>query len=533
MKILAPFLSVVLEPSDTTVNGVSPLDQALSEGYSQIFIQTAEGYFKYHSLQPGINGKRRFVCLPVKEIPGIAFPKVVPSVEFLPDGKIPIELLDEIKEFFSQVITKKGRNLEAMIWILWNPELGYHLHVPNQTVGGASATYDWASLPKDSSIVVDIHSHADFGAFFSGTDDRDDSNCIRFSGVIGYNNRPVREMKFRFTYYGTRMDVQLDELFERKVTDVDIPEEWFDKVTTHTYQTKGAGHPYHPGMNGWQGFHRPQGNPVGNPVGTHGYTGQTGYTGMSGPIHGVQVAALTHTPTDDAAPGGAESKKLTKKEKRELALSTRSDRLRNNRVRREHIKILSHLGQPIETSELSGGTTSAESQEGGLSDEEYAATLEYERQGGVPSGSRFLDGPNGLVAIGNRSLTGFRSETDDYIDMFYEEQRKAMAKSELITTDSELDDALSAQADKFFSENAQREEGKLDSIAINHGVEIMQAFTVFEDSLPVLSQAPDIFKQSLEGMFSLLSDDMKLSAFRNMAEQLSDRDKDRLASQGF
>ena len=49
--------------------------------------------------------------------------------------------------------------MEAHAWILWEPEKGYYISVPKQTVGKASVsfTYDDEVLPPGAVIVVDIH----------------------------------------------------------------------------------------------------------------------------------------------------------------------------------------------------------------------------------------------------------------------------------------------------------------------------------------------------------------------------------------
>jgi len=101
----------------------------------------------------------------IKQDPPPHFQKLTsgisPRVSFLPAGKIPFQFLLDIGAFFKAVMASYKEKLEAMIWICWSEDRGYHLIIPNQVVAGASATYDWASLPEGSTIIVDIHSHDD------------------------------------------------------------------------------------------------------------------------------------------------------------------------------------------------------------------------------------------------------------------------------------------------------------------------------------------------------------------------------------
>lgn len=218
---------------------VNELELAIQNGYQQIFIQTPKGVLKHHVLRPGKDGEARFIRIPVSEVPGIKMKDISPDIKFLPAGKVPMALLNEVKSFFRAVIVAKGTAVEAMIWVLWSQDRGYYLHVPNQVVGHASAKYDWDGLPANSSIIVDIHSHADFSPFFSGTDNSDDINSIRYSGVIGFNNRPKPESVWRFNYFGLKVDLKIEDIFEEQVVQTPVPSEWLDAVTL----TSSAGRP--------------------------------------------------------------------------------------------------------------------------------------------------------------------------------------------------------------------------------------------------------------------------------------------------
>lgn len=157
MEVLLPGLSCVVSPDE--------IETALGEGFSKVYVLQADGSIMlHHKLQ----GENRFVRLKVDKIPG--FQGEIPKVElmkevvnFLPAGKIPYVLFEQILSFFRKVSAIHKRNLEAMAWIMWSPERGYFIHIPDQQVSGASASYDWSDVPAGAAIVVDIHSHNSMG----------------------------------------------------------------------------------------------------------------------------------------------------------------------------------------------------------------------------------------------------------------------------------------------------------------------------------------------------------------------------------
>lgn len=227
MKVLLPGMSCVIN----AVAATDELTEAVEAGYSFIYILTPTGIFLRKRLRPGRGGKARFVQSKVDKVPGLEIPKIESEIVFLPDGKIPHTLLAEVESFFRRVIEVKKTPVEAMIWIMWNEEKGYFLHVPRQIVSKASAKYDWTDLPENSSIIVDIHSHADFGAFFSGTDDNDDKDRVGFSGVIGHNNTDSRSYAWRFNNGKDKLQATVQDLFSiPPKLQVSIPDDWVEKV---------------------------------------------------------------------------------------------------------------------------------------------------------------------------------------------------------------------------------------------------------------------------------------------------------------
>jgi hypothetical protein len=154
MEIISQHISCVALPGE--------FNAAVEAGFSEIYVMTSNGIIKHHKLR----GQNRFVRLKVDKLPSnYKEEKIDQGINFLPAGRIPIQLFDQVVAFFRKVSEVKKTDLEAMVWICWDQENGYHLIVPDQRVSKASASYDWASLPAGKTIVVDIHSHNSMGKY--------------------------------------------------------------------------------------------------------------------------------------------------------------------------------------------------------------------------------------------------------------------------------------------------------------------------------------------------------------------------------
>lgn len=226
MDIISQFISCVVTPNE--------LQAAIDAGYTEIYVLTGEGgIIKHHKLR----GQNRYIRLAVDSLPkNYKETRIAQEINFLPAGKIPVQLFDQVVAFFKQVMEVKKSELEAMIWVCWDAENGYHLVVPDQRVSKASASYDWSSLPAGKTIVVDIHSHNTMGAFFSGTDNRDDQNNIGFSGVVGRIKDVNPQTVWRFNYRDKKIDCSLDDIFEMPARpEATVPEDWVGKVNNQTF----------------------------------------------------------------------------------------------------------------------------------------------------------------------------------------------------------------------------------------------------------------------------------------------------------
>lgn len=118
-------------------------------------------------------------------------------------------------------------------------------------------------------------SHGTMNCFFSGTDDGDDRNSIRYSGVFGLLQNPTAATVWRFNYLDRKIAAKLDDIFEAPLLVADpVPTDWMLKVkvaapvipTMQTYSRPGAKwtpkhnnvtHEYFPtgGTGGHNGFY--------------------------------------------------------------------------------------------------------------------------------------------------------------------------------------------------------------------------------------------------------------------------------------
>jgi len=242
MYIIAPHISCVVYQA-LTENCPNEFQDAIDQGYKEIFVITPCGIYKHHILRDGENGASRYVQTKVTSLPNMTLNPLPETIQFLPAGKVPIELFHRIVQFFKQVMQSHKSELEAMAMILWNPQQGYHIFVPDQTISKASVRYDWEGIPAGSTIVVDIHSHNTMNAFFSGTDNNDDRNNITYSGVVGHINNATPATCWRFNYRDKKIDVKLEDIFEAPEVVADpIPSDWLGKVKTTSYANNYTGY---------------------------------------------------------------------------------------------------------------------------------------------------------------------------------------------------------------------------------------------------------------------------------------------------
>ncbi len=121
-----------------------------------------------------------------------------------------INILDKIlfinKELFNKYQT------EFYIPIYWNiKNKEYEIIMPKQSVNSASVTFEYIQDPN-LILVIDLHSHGNMSAFFSSTDDTNDSTRFKLSMVIGKNDNIVSRMVINSIAYS----IDVNEIFNSK-----------------------------------------------------------------------------------------------------------------------------------------------------------------------------------------------------------------------------------------------------------------------------------------------------------------------------
>jgi len=282
MQVLTPHISCIVAPSE--------LQSAVDQGFGEIYVITPKGPYKRTRLTHG-----RTLLLKVDSIPGIT-DDVREEINFLPAGKVPYALFNDIVNFFRAVMTVKKAEQEAMAHILWNPTAGYHIGIPTQSVSKASVRYDFDDVKQGDVIVVDIHSHNTMGAFFSGTDNNDDRRSICYSGVVGHLEKPEPMTVWRFNIGEVKKECKFSDIFDVEVATTEVSEEWLNKVTVgHSYS---GGHHYpKTGGSPWEM----------TPRGPHFYTGGQGVARRGSVVNGeassnqASFGFLSHLPNANSS----------------------------------------------------------------------------------------------------------------------------------------------------------------------------------------------------------------------------------------
>lgn len=132
--------------------------------------------------------------------------------------KIPYSMYLQILSFFRKVM-KVHNNAEAYCQIYWDLEEKKHLfHVPKQKVSGAAVKYN----PEENLDVknferyvhvFECHSHNNMGAFWSGTDNKDE-NETRYFGVFGQLGKPDHAELFRIFVNKQEIGLSRGVIFE-------------------------------------------------------------------------------------------------------------------------------------------------------------------------------------------------------------------------------------------------------------------------------------------------------------------------------
>lgn len=140
-------------------------------------------------------------CIPIApcDIRGL---RSVPTSVALVNGKIPMELFHLAVKMF-----KANPDHEVFLAIRWTGDK-YDLVMPTQVASGVHVDHE-----KVPDTVLELHSHCNMEAFFSGTDTRDEQGFGLF-GVVGKIGQETPEYQLRVGIYGYFYDLNLEEVFE-------------------------------------------------------------------------------------------------------------------------------------------------------------------------------------------------------------------------------------------------------------------------------------------------------------------------------
>lgn len=154
-----------------------------------------------------------------KGIPTLPATKELPNAFFdLANGKIPNAILQQIIAFFREIM-KRYNDAEAFVQVYWDKqENKYICHVPKQRISKGSVNYDATEnldsvSPERYTFVYECHSHNSMGAFWSGTDNRDEKE-LRVYGVFGQLDKDAYANKHRFFVGEEQVDVDLSLVFD-------------------------------------------------------------------------------------------------------------------------------------------------------------------------------------------------------------------------------------------------------------------------------------------------------------------------------
>jgi PRTRC genetic system protein A len=146
---------------------------------------------------------------------------------------IPLSLLESAISFFREIYKQHGTEAHVQFFYNVNTE-EYILHCPKQEVSPGSVRYERdKNFEKPHLIfVLEMHSHGSMGAFFSGTDDKDEKDD-RFYGVVGKVGQFQPEMKFRLSVGGHKFDLEVGDIFDLRpvMDDKNFPKKWLKKIS--------------------------------------------------------------------------------------------------------------------------------------------------------------------------------------------------------------------------------------------------------------------------------------------------------------
>jgi PRTRC genetic system protein A len=165
---------------------------------------------------------------PVKTISVLKSIEMMATMHIKP---IPGTLFAPVMDFFSKVYEEHRG--EAIVLLFYNEEKRvYKIVPPSQEVSASGVDYNRAMTIDGYVMVGDIHSHANFSAFHSGTDDADEKSFDGLHITIGNNGSPDVSISASIVSNGQRFIVQPNDYINGIALTVDI-----DEVIEKPYST--------------------------------------------------------------------------------------------------------------------------------------------------------------------------------------------------------------------------------------------------------------------------------------------------------
>lgn len=181
------------------------------------------------------------------------------ETSFTPDfsniPKIPYGVLSSIIQIFKDV--SKTIKSEVYCEIIWDKvKKDFFIHIPEQEVSAATVKYTNEEAiynNPDYLKIMNVHSHVNMGAFYSGVDNTDDKNT-GYSGVVGKIDT-TPEMVVRATCNGNFFNLVIEDIFDEDTTflteesDYSVPEEHYLRITERTFTYAKPATTYKSGSN--------------------------------------------------------------------------------------------------------------------------------------------------------------------------------------------------------------------------------------------------------------------------------------------
>jgi PRTRC genetic system protein A len=165
---------------------------------------------------------------PVKGISVLQSVEMMATMHIKP---IPGTLFSQVIKFFNAVYNEYGG--EAIVLLFYNEEKRvYKIVPPSQEVSVAGIDYNRAITMEGYIMIGDIHSHANFSAFHSGTDDADEKSFDGLHITIGNNSDEEVSLSASIVSNGQRFIVQPEDYINGITLTVDIDEEVEKKYAT-------------------------------------------------------------------------------------------------------------------------------------------------------------------------------------------------------------------------------------------------------------------------------------------------------------